>query len=64
MTWTLFIQVCLLVILGAWIYSCGKAGASLMAPVENMFHRAIQFLDRRRAKPDDKGQSIAPPIRS
>ena len=47
MTWTLVFQLAFLVCLGAWIYSCGKASASLLAPLNNMLERASEYVSRR-----------------
>lgn len=62
MFWSTFTQTYLFVLLGGYIYSCGKAGASLMAPITNALQRATEAIAARRKKEEDR--SITPDIRS
>jgi hypothetical protein len=65
MTWTLVFQLAFLVCLGAHIYSCGKASASLIAPINNLIERASEFVSRRAdAKHSNGPVNITPNLRS
>ncbi len=63
MPWTNFIQTMLFFLAGAWVYSVGKASASLLAPFSNIIERASEYMHRRQERQNGK-PDITPAIRS
>lgn len=63
MTWTEFFMVVGFISLGAHLYSCGRAGASIIAPLNNILERGVNMVSRREVG-NGQAQPLQPNIRS
>lgn len=63
MNWSYFAQIIIAFALGSHTYSCGRAGASLMEPINNVLARTLAIVSRRNEAKANH-DPIQPTIRS